>query len=122
MNTKEIINSVLNIPHDFKEIQTKSVLDLLKESGYLNTQEEISQEDIINLLDKEPRYISDWIGYSHNKRAPEGWYIIEKNNHYIVGFLSKDNNKREEFHFQNSSDALAFFIYKEINNIKSRNI
>ena len=118
MQKQAIINSIVAIPSRFYKCQKKSISDLLKESLYSKRKEEISAADIRDYLHKEPKYIPDWIKYSNNKRGSEGWYIAQERGEYIVGYFSIGSEKSEKHNFLAVSEAVAFFIKKELDSIK----
>ena len=116
----DVISNICSIARDMKMYRNKSMIQLFKESGYLEYTSSIITEEIKQYLADHPDYINDWIIYSSDKRTSEGWYFLQEGSDWIVGYLQETLNDyvriREE-KFNSSFEACAIFIIKEINNL-----
>ena len=96
-----------------------SVFSLLKDSGYFDAYESISEEDIRAALDGHTDCIGDWLLYSQDKRSDEGWYFQQKDGGgYIVGYFP--GYKEQPRQYSSSTDACAFFIKRESEDIREK--
>ncbi len=115
------ISKVCSIARNLKIYQNKSVIQLLKESGYFENSSSITIEDIEQYLIDHPSYVNDWINFSSDKRTSEGWYFLQEGPDWIVGYLEDTTNgfaRIREEKFPSSIKACAVFIMKETNNLK----
>ena len=119
MDTDSLIRRIIALPRQFKEAGNKSIVALLKESGYFEYFDNVNENNIAIILGESPEMIDDWLIWSADKRVSSGWYILEKKeNQYIVGYWPK--NKFEELHFSDKRLACASFIKREIEGIRDR--
>jgi len=101
------------MPKRFYDERNISMITLLRESGYYKFYKEIDPIDILQVLTELRECIKYWITWSENKRTSSGWYIINRNNKYIVGFYPENKNSKLE-EYDNEAEACANFIKKEI--------
>jgi hypothetical protein len=113
MNTN-MVKDILQIPEKFYDPSVdKSFYTLLKESGYFEDYDKISEEDIYQELLNHPEAIDQWEGWSDDKRTTSGWYLRKKDNIYIVAFFPK-NDSVKPIEFSDPAKACAVFIIKEL--------
>lgn len=118
MNINKVIKEILELPMTYYKVRNKSMLSLLKDTGYFETYDQIGEQDIYKVIVKYPEYIKEWLLWSENKRTDEGWYLKQDNGgKYIVGYLSKISSTQTEY--PDASLACAAFIKHEIENIRS---
>lgn len=107
---------ILLLPKTFYMTGNKSFFDLLKDSGYFEDYNDVTEVNIREQLKTHPEYCEQWIEWSENQRSDSGWYILQQdsNNHiYIVGcFHSRDQITSKEF--TDSIQAVAYFIKNQI--------
>lgn len=113
----EIIHNILSIPERFKRANNISVNDLLKETGYFQKYESVTEENIKEILLVNYEYIDVWSSYSEDKRSESGYYFKYDNNNYVVGYLDK-SGKVSEKRYSEKVDACASFIKSEIEEIR----
>ena len=119
MDSRIVINLLIQIPRLHYELGNASVYSLLVESGYFECHEEISEQAIFRELHKHTEYVSDWRSYSQDKRT-SGWYLMEPNNgRYGIGYIPADGtNAKETLEYSDEVSACAAFIKLEIENIR----
>jgi hypothetical protein len=61
MDTDSLIRRIIALPRQFKEVGNKSIFALLKESGYFEYFDKISENNIAILLEESPEKINDWL-------------------------------------------------------------
>ncbi len=99
----------------FREAGHISMLKLLKESGYVENADLISEMQILEYVRKHSELINTWLHYSEDKRTSEGWYINSPSANqkisdlWIVG--SYPNGETREF--RDDVSACAFYIKQE---------
>lgn len=119
MNTTNTIAKLIHIPRNFRTRGDVSILSLLKETGYFDAYDSISEEDIRAVLHGHAECIEDWLTYSQDKRSDEGWYFQQEDGDgYIVGYSpGRDDQLRQ---YSVATDACAFFIKHELEDIRQR--
>ena len=111
MSTTALIASVCNLPREFRSVGTKSVITLLRETGYFDRHTEVSLDAIQAHLATQPELIDDWIMYSADKRTSSGWYLIEDG---TVGYYPGG----PESSYEDIVTACAAFIIREVADIR----
>lgn len=109
----EIIAKICYIPHDLRVNSNKSVVQLLRESGYFHDPDIMTIRTLIDFLEHHKNIINDWEIYSSDKRTDSGWYLLVEKNGAIVGYFEK-NKQPEEQYFSSVIEACAVFINHEI--------
>jgi len=118
MNTDNLIQTIIELPRQFYKSGDKSIRTLLKESGYFETFDKITENNIANKLQASIEIINDWILWSENKRSSSGWAFFESNNkHYIVEYIS-NGTKSDTHEYSDKRIAYAAFIKREIESIR----
>lgn len=122
MKTSKAVSKIIQIPYDLRIRRNMSMYTLLNEIGYFQTYNKISIRFIRKILARVPKCVNEWIIYSENRRCEKGWYFIQEGNvQYKVGYFFY-GKKIKEITYDNSLDACAEFIYREIEDIrKARN-
>lgn len=103
---------VCRIASDFHRLDNVSVLDLLRESGYLQSPAVLVQE-LEDALRSYPDLIDEWARLSEDKRTGSGWYIRRPGSQdaeWIVGYYPRGREHR----FSDRFKACAFFIKQEV--------
>jgi hypothetical protein len=114
----EVLKKIVFLPHTFNSLMNKSVYDLLKESGYFELYNDISEKAIRIHLEKYPECVNEWMSYSEDKRCSSGYYLQKNEKKYIVGYLDDKTKKQMKKEFTSETEACAVFIRKEIENIR----
>lgn len=114
----KIIEKIINLPFDFSK-KNKSIYCLLQESGYFSLYDQINDDQILEILRRQPQSIEYWLTWSGNKRSDAGWYFTKnENGQYFVGYYPEENNFKEISLFDKFK-ACALFIKREIESIRT---
>ncbi len=111
-----VVERICKLPHDFKTNKDKSIFQLLKESGYFEQRNFIRKGEIIEYLDNCPELLNDWELYSLDKRTGSGWYLLDNESNWTVGYCNSGKLERERI-FSSKNEACAVFIINEIEEI-----
>ncbi len=115
---EKVIKKVLAIPHDFHERKNASSIDLLNESGYLEFNELIQQENIIEILKADPNLITEWLQWSDDKRSTPTWYFTRGDDGWCFVGHSPEGNEFKEINTKDEFKACAAFIKLEAERIR----
>ena len=115
-NIDMMIEKVCRIPVEFKSAGTRSVNDLVKESGYLENTAFLTVESVESCLRKHPGLANAWLQYSEDKRTDAGWYLrrIGEGTEYEMGRLQTG----ERAEFADQVRAAAEFVIREVRSIQ----
>ena len=114
MEKIHIIKKIIFLPETFA-IANVSVYSLLKESGYFEIYEQVSETDIFEMLVQYPECIKQWLSFSEDKRSSSGWYFKQGDNgEYIVGI----QGNVKTINYLDEVEACAAFIKREIEDIR----
>jgi hypothetical protein len=92
---------------------------LLKDAGYFDTYERISEKSIRTQLHGHAECIREWLLYSEDKRSDRGWYFQQQDGGgYIVAYFPSGSEQPR--HYSNDAEACAFFIKRELEDIRQR--
>jgi hypothetical protein len=119
MDIKNTINDLIQLPRRFKEIGKISVYTLLKNSGYFEEFESISEEAIARELTDCPDCLKNWKQFSDDKRS-DGWYLKYNGGKYGVGYRSPSGGGIDFEQYPSEVMACAAFIKKEMDEIRLR--
>ena len=114
MQTVELL---CRLPLDFHNIGTKSLLQLIEESGYHNNSEVVTEATLASLLGSKPDWCDAWIGYSQDRRTSSGWTIQQDDDEFIVQYYP---NGSTVLRFTDRPAACAAFAIRELNSLASR--
>ena len=118
---QDTIQRILRLPVDFHAIGSKSIVQLLLESGYEDCQLEITAKVLEEAIREFPTLIQAWSHYSEDQRTSEGWYFLRnENDQFEVGYYDAVNGKERQQVFSDEAEACAVFIQKEIEGIMER--
>lgn len=110
---------LISIPCEYVQRGNISLCGLVKESGYLDVCDQISAQDIREVLLSHTDYVGVWLGYSADKRGTPSWYFLfNKENKYIVGYYGEQ--EVIEAIYDDGFLACACFIKHELDHISSR--
>lgn len=83
-----ITRRVCEIPVDFESGTNKSVVRLLKESGYPENRELLTRDSVRNYLREHRHLIKEWQKYSESQRRDRGWYFTtDKSDVEVLAFF-----------------------------------
>jgi hypothetical protein len=109
----DVISTICSMPRDFKVSRKKSMIQLLKESGYLEHEHDVAKEDVMRFLISHPDLIDDWELYSLDQRTSTGWYLLHEDPVWIVGYLNSGKREKES-RVTSGFEACAVFIINDL--------
>ena len=109
----DIVFKICSMPQDFKAAGNKSMVQLLKESGYQRSKGLVTKDEIIRTLRANRGFIKDWEMYSDDKRTGRGWYFMHDGPHWVVGYFN-GHSKEKERRFACGEEASSVLITHEI--------
>jgi len=108
--TSETIEHLFNLPVDFHQIKTMSVVDLISRRGYMSAVSLPNRVDIAAYLGTKPELIDAWQAYSDDQRVDRGWVLRQSTS----GFSVYQHPVGQVLHFTDKCDASAEFILRYI--------
>ena len=66
----------------------------MKQSGYFKCNNQITNLDILNAINKQPEVITDWLAWSENKRTGKGWVVEKAGKKYSVYYYPYKKSRR----------------------------
>ena len=110
---------VCNLPRDFYRMRTKSIIELLVDSGYVDNPDKLLRSDVVEVLRSDPSLVQEWINYSGDKRVSSGWFLLPNGNVGHLGPIEDDTFHVEmEPRSKDLNDACMEFIFREIGDIR----
>jgi len=105
---------------DFYRLRNRSILDLLKSSGYLQDHDAITEERLRVFFEANPDLIRPWYILSEDQRTKYGYYLLppgvspNRSSDWAVGY----NPGGKEEHFPDGATACARFVKFEAENMR----
>lgn len=119
MEVSDVIAGLIHLPRRFNSLGNVSIYDLLKETGYFEMHDQVSEESIHEPLAQQPECVDEWINYSEDKRSSTGWYLKQEGGGtYVVGYFAGKNGEHSKFRYANRIAACAAFIKCESEHIR----
>ena len=117
MTIEETINGIIRLPMVFHSLGNASAYDLLRQSGYLESREAITEDVLYKALALHPECVDAWLAYSEDNRCP-GWYVREEaaNRSYVLGYAGGSQDRPSRV-FADRVQACANYIKLEIDGI-----
>ena len=119
MASEQIIQAVCLLPRTLKVASTKSISQLLLESGYFAQPETVTSDAIRAFLRSNLHLIQDWLDYSADKRTSTGWFFTEGpasgERTYFVGYYPGGDRMQ----YTRIEEACTSFILHEIDQIRA---
>lgn len=120
MNLKDAVNKIVQLPRKFSAVGNGSIYSLLKETGYFQAHDQISEDVIRDALTCHPECVDEWMHLSEDKRSDAGWYFMQLDEtHYAVGHFIPKAGDAERREYSDPIQACAAFIKHEIEDIRS---
>jgi len=115
----DVIVKVASLPVDLHEVQNSSFYELLRDTGYFEMCNSVSESEIANVLLGNLELVEKWFEWSENKRTSDGWYLLKnKNGNYEVGRIYKNGTKEVSLEFCDKISACAAYIKREIDEMR----
>ena len=115
MEKHELLIGIISLPQTFLSGNT-SITSLLKDLNYEERKNEVTQDDLAEVLSEQIQCIESWQQWSADKRAEQGWYLILNGKKNIVGHHPALKG-HPQINFTSRIDACAAFIKREIDSI-----
>ncbi|MFL5741037.1 MAG: hypothetical protein ACJ75B_12520 [Flavisolibacter sp.] len=115
MVNKDLIKKIISLPKKYYTEGNSSIHSLLEQIDHFK-EEELNEEEIADALSQNPSCIVDWLRWSEDKRSSEGWYLVEENGKYVLGYYPGGKFKQQVN--TNGADACAAFILRELNQLR----
>jgi hypothetical protein len=123
MNIDDIATAIIQMPQKYNTLGNVSVVSLLKDTGYFEAPDQLSQAEILKALTCHPKCVRDWLVYSEDKRTSEGWYFKRSDTgDYVVGYYAGKMSDSRESKYNDRFGACAAFIKQEIEDIRRKGI
>ena len=119
MNISETIAGLIHLSRRFNELGNLSIYSLLKDTGYFETHNQISESAIREALLGHPECVNEWMHLSEDKRSSAGWYFRRSGKgDYEVGYFSPKGSNIQPIQYSDEATACAAFIKREIEYIR----
>ena len=112
------LKAVCQMPRDFQERGDVSMVTLLKESGYPQIAESITEHLLEVYLEKHPDLIDAWVRNSEDTRGSPDWYLSKptgSDKQWIVGFFPDGPTRR----FSQRGQACAFYVKRYLETLRA---
>ena len=106
------------MPRDFHERGDVSMVTLLKESGYPQVAESITEQLLEVYFEKHQDLIDVWVRNSEDTRGSPDWYLSKptgSEKQWIVGFFPDGPTRR----FSQGAQACAFYVKRYLETLKA---
>lgn len=105
---------------DFYGLRNRSILDLLKSSGYIHDHDAITELRLGVIFEAKPELINHWVILSDDRRTKHGYYLLppgvspNSGADWVVGY----HPGGKEEHFPGGPSACARFVKFEAENLR----
>lgn len=110
-----VVTAICQIPRDFRRGDS-SPIQLVARSGYEAVKDTLSVAELRDHLERDPALVLDWVVWSEDKRATEGWYFSPSGDGAHVGYVGLEEPAS---YFSPLAEACAQFVYREVASIHS---
>jgi hypothetical protein len=114
----DTVIDLIHIPRKFEDFGNVSMYSLLRDSGYFEAHNQISESTIREALRAHPDMVDEWIRFSEDKRTNAGWYFRPTDRGYQVGYFSRAQSCIKSTEYRDRTEACAVFIKNEIEEIR----
>jgi hypothetical protein len=121
MNIAECIVAICNFPLTYKNANM-SPSAIFTNSKYGDQYEFISLEALEEHVKAHPELIDRWILYSQDKRWTPAWaFTKNKSDGWVVSYIQESGKHGYEIIFGNATNACAFMIKMEFEELRLMN-
>lgn len=107
-----LVDAIIEIPREVKR-RSSSYYALLRATGYFEKHQEVTIDEIANLLRQRPDLIDDWKRQSDDQRSTETWFLQADHQPYVVGYYPDPGNVNK-LEFNDQALACATYVKKQI--------
>lgn len=119
MNIENTITDLIHLPRNFDSQGDASIYSLLREVGYFDLHDQVTESAIQKRLREYPDLVREWMDFSEGKRVSAGWFFQEGPNGYQVGYSPESNNSHLPVDYSDAVAACAAFIKREAEDIRN---
>jgi hypothetical protein len=113
MSTPEQFERLCAVPVE-RRVSGRSLVDIVRESGYSELRREFGSRDLAAYLRVRPDVVATWVAYSQDKRTSTGWYLRPP---YSIGRIADESPAMHEVKHVDLAAACAAFIVVELGEI-----
>jgi hypothetical protein len=106
---RELAEQVTTIPDRF-EVSDKSTARLLRDTGFLERRQDLSVEEVAEVLRKTPKLADKWLKRGSEQRLAGGWGIEHEAGTYRIQNFGDGSGETEQDRFR----ACATFIVRYV--------
>jgi hypothetical protein len=106
---RELAEQVTTIPDRF-EVSDKSTARLLRDTGFLERRQDLSVEEVADVLRKSPKLADKWLKRGSEQRLAGGWGIEHEGSTYRIQNFGDGSAEIEQDRFR----ACAVFIVRYV--------
>jgi hypothetical protein len=117
MNNATVIARLCGLPSEFRTRGNVSMIDLIRDSGYLEIANRVFESDIEEYLREHADLVDVWQVYSEDQRCTPTCYLASASfagrpgdSGWRVGYYSMLPAERVERDFQDGYSACAYFV------------
>ena len=113
MDNDELLSRVCQLPEEFRRRGDMSMVDLIRECGYLRSSNTITEQRLEGYFQANPDAIEGWLLESMDQRCSPAWYFqqpSETTGQWIVGYLNRNGQTDGEVSYNDAARASAFFV------------
>jgi hypothetical protein len=120
VENREIGEAICRMASDYYRLRNRSLLDLLKSSGYVQDHDAIGEQQLQIVFEANPELIRPWSILSEDQRTKYGYYLLppgvssNKGSDWVVGY----HPGGKEEHFSDGPSACARFVKFEVENLR----
>jgi hypothetical protein len=106
MSIETVLKNICRMPIDFERLGDVSMIHLLEESGYIESRNDITEDNIIGYLKEDKDIVDAWIRHSEDQRCTPSWYF----NGQTVGYLNSSGQSEKENYYDDPLKGCASYI------------
>ena len=120
MDASSIALRVVKLPRELERREDQSVLSLLRQTGYFENHDQITEDLLREALRSDRHLCHEWLQFSENKRTESGWYFENRETGgYVVGHFPEKTGGSQWLRYEDPIDGCAAFIKREVEDIRS---
>ena len=114
-----ILVEIVYLPLEFRRRGDISMYGLLKQTGYFERYNEVSEKDIYDTLSDHLECIGEWIQDSEDQRCSKVWYLKQNDDNTLtLVSWSHSTSERSEILYVDKVAACAAYIKHKIEFIR----
>lgn len=113
MQSDDLLSRVCLLPQEFRRRGDVSMIDLVRDSGYLRSPSAVTEEHLERYFRANPDAIDSWSLHSMDQRCAPAWYLVEPSDNagqWAVGYLTANGQRTREAFYSDGAKACASFV------------